>query len=80
MKLVYDMVNGEFIDNGYKPEEDYSTDSNQAYNIQAYEPNEFETELQLQPVALETENSKAPTHRQITLPADLALQTFLMTK
>ena len=67
MKNVYDMVSGEFIEDDSVPMQEVGS---------SYDDNNFypQSTLQLQ---LVEQHSPSTT---ICLPADLALQTFLMSK
>ena len=64
---VYDMVSGEFI-------EDESVPTQLVEPAFDYDDLHPQTMLQLQPVEQQTSS------KTINLPADLALQTFLMSK
>ena len=67
MKNVYDMVSGEFI-------EDESVPMQEVESYSDYDNFSCLTALQLQTVEQQT------TPKTISVPADLALQTFLMSK
>ena len=67
MKNVYDMVSGEFIEDDSVPMQEVES---------SYEDDNFyyQSALQLQLVEQQTSSTT------ISLPADLALQTYLMSK
>ena len=67
MKNVYDMVSGEFIEDDSVPMKEVES---------SYEDDNFyyQSALQLQLVEQQTSSTT------INLPADLALQTYLMSK
>ena len=67
MKNVYDMVSGEFIEDESVPMQEVES---------SFDDGNFYPQSALQLQLVEQQNSS----RTISLPADLALQTFLMSK
>ncbi len=67
MKNVYDMVSGEFIEDESVPMQEVES----SFDYDTLYP---QAVLQLQLIEQQT------TSKTISLPADLALQTFLMSK
>ena len=67
MKIVYDMVSGEFIDDEPVPMQEVES---------SFNDDNFYHQSALQLQLVEQQTSSATIH----LPADLALQTFMMSK
>ena len=67
MKNVYDMVSGEFIEDESVPMQEVES---------SFDDDNFHPQSTLQLQLVEQQN----TSTTISLPADLALQTFLMSK
>ena len=67
MKNVYDMVSGQFIEDEAYPTQNVES----SFDVDCYH---LQTALQLQLVEQQT------TANSNTLPADLALQSYLMTE